>query len=210
MPTIQVVYADITEEKTDAIVNAANNGLYAGSGVCGAIHKAAGPQLEQACQEVEGTWFNRQTGEEVQPSEEELQEHSEWDGSFSDRKLVYLRCPTGDARTTESFDLPCKWVIHAVGPIWKGGEDNEEADLYNCHVAILREADQKGAKSVSIPAISTGIFGFPLQQAADIAVKALSETQSDVEEIHITVIDEKNHDAYQGALDRVLDSESSQ
>ena len=132
-PRLEAVEGDITAERTDAVVNAANTGLAAGAGVCGAIFAAAGPGLAEACAEHEG-------------------------------------CPTGDARATPGFALPANWIVHAVGPVWSGGHDGEEAALASAYGRSLEVADGLGARSIAFPAISTGIYGFPLDRATAIAV----------------------------------------
>lgn len=136
MPTITVVTGDITTMDVDAIVNAANPQLRPGGGVCGAIHRAAGPELAHACAAIGG-------------------------------------CRTGDAATTPGFDLPARFVIHAVGPVWHGGGHGEAQSLASCYRAILREADTVGATTIAIPAISTGIYGYPLDEACRVAVTTL-------------------------------------
>jgi O-acetyl-ADP-ribose deacetylase len=128
---------DITQQQVDAIVNAANTGLWRGAGVCGAIHDAAGPELERACIALGG-------------------------------------CQTGDAKITPGFRLPARWVIHAVGPVWRGGGHQEDALLASCYRKSLELAEQHDIQTIAFPAISTGIYGFPLKRAADIAV---SETK---------------------------------
>ena len=120
---------DITVLDVDAVVNAANTSLRRGGGVCGAIFRAAGPELDRACAEI---------------------------GS----------CATGDAVATPGFDLPARWVIHAVGPVWRGGAAGEPAQLASCYRRVLEVADELGARSVAIPAISTGIYGYPAEPAA--------------------------------------------
>lgn len=133
---IRVWQGDITTLDVDAIVNAANRDLRRGSGVCGAIFRAAGPQLDDAC-------------------------------------AALAPCATGDAVVTPGFDLPARWVIHAVGPIWQGGDHGEAAHLASCYRRSIQRAGEVGATSVAIPAISTGIYGFPPEQAAEIAVATL-------------------------------------
>jgi O-acetyl-ADP-ribose deacetylase (regulator of RNase III) len=133
---LEVVAGDITRLRVDAIVNAANEQLARGGGVCGAIHRAAGPELELAC---------RAQG----------------------------RCPTGEARITPGFDLPAAWVIHAVGPVWQGGSHDEDTLLAGAYRGSLKLADAHGLASIAFPAISTGIFGFPLERAARIAVETV-------------------------------------
>ena len=124
---------DVTTLRVDAIVNAANEQLAPGGGVCGAIHRAAGPELARAC---------------------------------ADRSP----CPTGDARITPGFNLPSRFVIHAVGPIWRGGAAGEPDLLASAYRQSLTLAEMQGLRSIAFPAISTGIFGYPLQFATDIAV----------------------------------------
>ena len=140
---IEVIEADITTLAVDAIVNAANERMLGGGGVDGAIHRAAGPDLYEACKRVP----------EVQPG---------------------VRCPTGEARITPGFDLPAKHVIHTVGPVWQGGDHGEEELLANCYRNVLALAAQHGAKTVAFPAISTGVYGFPVDRAAKIAVREVS------------------------------------
>jgi len=130
---IEIYEGDITTLAVDAIVNAANEQLAPGGGVCGAIHAAAGPELAEACRAIG-------------------------------------HCPTGDARITPGFALPAKFVIHAVGPVWRGGAHDEAEHLANAYRACYRLADAQGIRSIAFPAISTGIFGYPLNDAADIAV----------------------------------------
>ncbi len=133
--------ADITTLDVDAIVNAANESLAPGGGVCGAIHRAAGPDLAAACRAA-------------------------------------APCPTGDARITPGFRLPARHVIHAVGPVWSGGERGEPALLAGAYRASLRLASGHGLRSVAFPAISTGIFGYPLREATEIAVATVREAAS--------------------------------
>lgn len=130
---MRVVQGDITTLTVDTIVNAANEQLAPGGGVCGAIHRAAGPELAAACRELG-------------------------------------RCPTGDARITGGYRLKAKHVIHAVGPIWQGGRSGEDELLANCYRRSLELAAAHGLTSVAFPAISTGIYGFPPERAATIAV----------------------------------------
>jgi len=129
---------DITTLAVDAIVNAANTALAPGGGVCGAIHRAAGPELAAACARV-------------------------------------APCPTGDARITPAFRLPCRYVIHAVGPIWRGGDDGEADLLASAYRSSLALARDRRLESVAFPAISTGIYGYPLAGATAIAVRLVRE-----------------------------------
>src|SRR5262245_30195585 len=119
---------DITALAVDAIVNAANEQLLPGGGVCGAIHRAAGPDLARACAAV-------------------------------------APCPTGEARLTPGFRLPARFVVHAVGPVWQGGSAGEPELLASAYRAALRLAAEHALRSVAFPAISTGIYGYPLRAA---------------------------------------------
>jgi O-acetyl-ADP-ribose deacetylase (regulator of RNase III) len=129
---------DITTLEVDAIVNAANSGLLPGGGVCGAIHRAAGPELAAACAKV-------------------------------------APCPTGDARITQGFRLPARFVIHAVGPVWGGGRAREAELLASAYRASLELAEREHLRSIAFPCISTGIFGYPLGRATHVAVSTVRE-----------------------------------
>lgn len=133
---ISVEQGDITKQRVDAIVNAANQSLLGGGGVDGAIHRAAGPELLEECRGIGG-------------------------------------CPTGEARITKGYRLPAKHVIHAVGPVWGGGGQGEEALLAACYRNALALAREHGARSVAFPAISTGAYRFPPERAARIAVETV-------------------------------------
>ena len=130
---LDVIVADITTLDVDAVVNAANNGLRGGGGVDGAIHRAAGPELLEACRKLNG-------------------------------------CPTGSAKITPGFKLKARYVIHAVGPVWHGGIKNEEALLAGCYRTALDLAAEHRLTSIAYPAISTGVYRFPPDLAARIAV----------------------------------------
>ena len=134
---IDVVRGDITELDVDAIVNAANSGLRGGGGVDGAIHRAAGPELLQACRAIGA-------------------------------------CPTGEVRVTPGFRLKATHVIHAVGPVWNGGNKGEPALLASAYRAALLAAEELGARDVAFPAISTGVYGYPLDSATTIAVETVA------------------------------------
>jgi O-acetyl-ADP-ribose deacetylase (regulator of RNase III) len=162
-PRLEAVQGDITIEATDAIVNAANSALEAGGGVCGAIFRAAGPGLAEAC---------RAAG----------------------------RCPTGDARATPGFALPARWIIHAVGPVWQGGGQGEPELLASAYRRSLEVADQVGARSVAFPAISTGIFGYPLEPATAIAVHAARTADTQVELVRFVCFDAGTLAAYEAEL----------
>jgi O-acetyl-ADP-ribose deacetylase (regulator of RNase III) len=133
---IEARLVDITSLAVDAIVNAANEELAPGGGVCGAIHRAAGPELARACARA-------------------------------------APCPTGQARITPGFRLPARFVIHAVGPVWHGGRAGEPELLASTYRAALDVARRENLASVAFPAISTGIYGYPLKEATAIAVSTV-------------------------------------
>jgi len=162
---LEAVLGDITQEHVDAIVNAANSSLLGGGGVDGAIHRAAGPALVEACRALGG-------------------------------------CPEGDARVTPGFDLPATWIIHAVGPRWRGGRSGEPEVLAACYRNSLARADEVGATTVSFPAISTGIFGYPLGEATDVAVATVRSTPTSVEHVRFVCFDRTTFEAYRARLER--------
>ena len=149
---IEVVQGDITRETVDAIVNAANESLLGGGGVDGAIHRAAGRELLEACRRLGG-------------------------------------CATGDAKATPGFRLPARWVIHAVGPRWRGGDHGEPGLLASCYRRSLEVADELGVRSIAFPAISTGIYGFPPDGAAQIAVATIRATPAKVDLVRLVAFD---------------------
>jgi O-acetyl-ADP-ribose deacetylase (regulator of RNase III) len=137
---IEVIEADITTLVLDGIVNAANESLLGGGGVDGAIHRAAGPRLLDACRNLP----------ETAPG---------------------VRCPTGEARITEGFLLDARWVIHTVGPIWRGGSRGEPEQLASCYRTSLDLAERHAVDSIAFPAISCGAYGYPIEPAVAIAVR---------------------------------------
>lgn len=143
---IAIIDGDITALAVDAIVNAANTMLAPGGGVCGAIHRAAGRELREACARLGG-------------------------------------CDTGEAKITPGFKLPARYVIHTVGPVWSGGGANEDLLLASCYRNSLALAAKHGLTSVAFPAISTGIFGFPADRAARIAVRTVHDALPDLPSI---------------------------
>jgi O-acetyl-ADP-ribose deacetylase (regulator of RNase III) len=170
---IEVVEGDITALEVDAIVNAANERLAPGGGVCGAIHRAAGPELARACAAIG-------------------------------------HCATGDAVVTPGFRAKARWVIHAVGPIWHGGGAGEEALLASAYRRALERAVEVGAESVAFPAISTGIYGFPAERAAAIAVGAVARflaTNPRPERVLLCCFGKESAQLHRAALSRLARGE---
>lgn len=141
---MKLVRGDITEIKADAIVNAANNYLMRGGGVCGAIFAKAGEQLDVACEEIG-------------------------------------YCETGEAKVTLGYELSAEYIIHAVGPIWQGGDMGEEELLKSCYDDSLYLAKVHGCKSVAFPLISAGIYGYPVKEAIRVAIETIMDNEGDLD-----------------------------
>lgn len=139
---MEILRGDITKVKADAIVNAANSSLMGGGGVDGAIHRAGGPEILEACRRIVSRQGN---------------------------------CKTGEAVITTAGNLPAKFVIHTVGPIWSGGAKGEARKLANCYLNSLRLAVENGCRSIAFPNISTGVYGYPKEAAAKIAFDTVKE-----------------------------------
>lgn len=165
MAELIAVQGDITTQRVDAIVNAANTSLLGGGGVDGAIHRAAGPELLAECHKLGG-------------------------------------CETGNAKATPGFHLPAKWVFHVVGPVWQGGGHDEDDLLESCYRRSLELAKQHKVRSIAFPAISTGVYRFPPQRAARIAVDTVRDNveASGVEVVKFVCFDTDTLETYQKLL----------
>lgn len=133
MDRLEIIEGDITKQRVDVIVNAANSTLLGGGGVDGSIHRAAGPGLREACRGLGG-------------------------------------CPTGEARITDGYNLPARWVIHTVGPRWRDGQSGEDLLLASCYRNSFALAAENRVHTIAFPSISTGAYGFPMERAAPIAI----------------------------------------
>lgn len=111
-------------------------------------------------------------------------------------------CAVGDAKVTPGFRLPARWVVHTVGPVWRGGDHGEPELLASCYRSSLARADEVGARSIAFPAISTGVYGYPPEAAAEIAVATLRATPTDAEQILLVAFDDRTLAAYESALGR--------
>lgn len=170
---IEVIQADITKLKVDAIVNAANSSLMGGGGVDGAIHRAGGPAILDECRKI----VAKQGG-----------------------------CKTGEAVITTGGNLPAKFVIHTVGPVWNGGKKNEAEKLANCYSNSLKLAVENNISTIAFPNISTGIYGYPKKEAAEVAVKAtyhFLKTDNSIQVIYFTCLDEENYMLYQSLIEDI-------
>jgi O-acetyl-ADP-ribose deacetylase len=110
-------------------------------------------------------------------------------------------CDTGDAKATKGYRLPARWVIHTVGPVWRGGGQGEDELLASCYRRSLEVADELGARTVAFPAISTGVYGYPKEQAAAIAVDTIGSTPTDVELALLVAFDTETFELYRSLLD---------
>jgi O-acetyl-ADP-ribose deacetylase (regulator of RNase III) len=167
---IEVIKGDITKQKVDAIVNAANNSLLGGGGVDGAIHKAGGEAILEECIQIR----NRQGG-----------------------------CPTGEAVITTGGNLPARYVIHTVGPIWQGGTKGEPEKLRNAYRNSLKLCVENNIQSVAFPNISTGVYGYPKELAAQIAIEEICcflEANKTIKKIIFVCFDSENYVLYQKIL----------
>ncbi|MCL6613546.1 MAG: O-acetyl-ADP-ribose deacetylase [Firmicutes bacterium] len=176
---VLILLGDITEQATEAVVNAANPSLMGGGGVDGAIHRAGGPEILEEC-----------------------------------KKIVAERgpCRPGEAVLTTGGRLPARYVIHTVGPIWRGGRSGEEETLARCYRSCLLLAAERGIRSISFPAISTGAYGFPIERAAPIALGTVAEELRkgglDLDEVRFVLFRPADLAVYEEAARRLLGGSS--
>ena len=169
---LELIKGDITRMETDVIVNAANSRLMGGGGVDGAIHRAAGPELLEECIRVANERRNVTNGP----------------------------CPPGDAVITGAGKLKCKKVIHTVGPVWHGGNNGEDELLASCYRKSLLLAEDAGLKSIAFPNISTGVYSYPKDKAAKVAIETVQKTLEEtpgIEKIVFVCFDDENYELYQ-------------
>jgi O-acetyl-ADP-ribose deacetylase (regulator of RNase III) len=173
---ITLLEGDITQQRVDAIVNAANTSLLGGGGVDGAIHRAAGRGLLEECRRLNG-------------------------------------CKTGDAKITKGYNLPADWVIHTVGPVWQDGNHGEDELLASCYRRCLAVAEQYEIRTIAFPAISTGVYRFPPERAAKIAVKQVKmflDNNSSLEVVSFVCFSRQTYDCYQAAVKEILLSQEKE
>ncbi|HJS49871.1 MAG TPA: O-acetyl-ADP-ribose deacetylase [Gaiellaceae bacterium] len=161
---ITFVVGDLTQQRVDAIVNAANEALAPGGGVCGAIRRAGGDEIFEECARLGG-------------------------------------CATGNAKATGAGRLPARYVIHAVGPVWRGGDSGEPKLLASAYRRSLEAAEELGCRTIAFPALSTGIYGYPVELAAPVALGAVRELEDRFDEIRFVFLD----DALRGPFERALE-----
>lgn len=167
---IAVIKGNITEQRVDAIVNAANTSLLGGGGVDGAIHRAAGSSLLAECRSLKG-------------------------------------CTTGEAKITKGYNLPAQWVIHTVGPVWQDGNHGEDALLASCYRRCLELAEQYNIGTIAFPAISTGVYGFPLERATTISVTEVQTfllSHPEIEQVIFVCFDRSTHECHTSILKEIL------
>ncbi|MGQ9887972.1 MAG: O-acetyl-ADP-ribose deacetylase [Aggregatilineales bacterium] len=167
---LELVQGDITQQDTDAIVNAANSSLLGGGGVDGAIHRAAGPELLAATRLLGG-------------------------------------CPTGEARITPGFKLKARYVIHAVGPVYRRGDASVPALLASAYTSSLALAVENGLETIAFPSISTGAYGYPLNEAAPVALNAVCEflaSHNQLELVRFALFDDQSLRVYAAVLAQLI------
>jgi len=167
---LELMQGDITEQDTEAIVNAANRSLLGGGGVDGAIHRTAGPQLLAECRTLGG-------------------------------------CETGDAKITKGYKLKARHIIHTVGPIYHSAGEKAPQQLASCYRRSLEVASENKLKSMAFPSISTGAYGYPLEEAAPIALKTVIDYlkgHPDIQLVRFVLFGKEAYQAYAKALQDLL------
>ncbi|MCP4252273.1 MAG: O-acetyl-ADP-ribose deacetylase [Candidatus Scalindua sp.] len=169
---LSLVQGDITQQGTEAIVNAANTTLLGGGGVDGAIHRAGGPKILEECKAI---------------------------------RAKQESCPTGEAVITTGGNMATEYIIHTVGPVWSGGNRNEDQLLRNAYYNSLNLSKENGIKSISFPSISTGVYRFPKERAVKIALTTVKEfiQEYNFEEIRFVLFSEKDMQIYEKALNDI-------
>jgi len=173
---IRIIRGDITEQETDAIVNAANSSLMGGGGVDGAIHRKGGPKILEECKRIRRT---------------------QWPNGL----------PTGKAVITTGGNLKAKYVIHTVGPVWRGGKHGEAELLADAYRNSLKLAVSKGIRTISFPAISTGAYGYPMEEAAEVALKTVKdflEAEDKLDEVVFVLFTESAYRVYEEKAREIL------
>ena len=173
---IRIIRGDITEQETDAIVNAANSSLMGGGGVDGAIHRKGGPKILEECKRIRRT---------------------QWPNGL----------PTGKAVITTGGNLKVKYVIHTVGPVWRGGKHGEAELLADAYRNSLKLAVSKGIRTISFPAISTGAYGYPMEEAAEVALKTVKdflEAEDKLDEVVFVLFTESAYRVYEEKAREIL------
>jgi O-acetyl-ADP-ribose deacetylase len=170
--TLIVEEGDLTRAAVDALVNAANERMLGGGGVDGAIHRAAGPALREACLRVP----------EVRPG---------------------VRCPTGEARITPGFGLPARHVIHTVGPVYESAPASAPL-LASAFRSSLALANEHALRSIAFPAISCGVYGYPLEEAAPISIRTCRDHAGALAEIRFVLFGDAAYQAWRAAARSLL------
>jgi len=173
---VRLIRGDITDQETDAIVNAANSSLMGGGGVDGAIHRRGGPKILEECKKIRAT---------------------EWPNGL----------PIGKAVITSGGNLKARYVIHTVGPIWRGGNQGEPELLADAYRNSLKLAVSRGLRTISFPSISTGAYGYPVEKASRMALataKQFLEREDDLDEVIFVLFGQHDLETYKEAAREIL------
>lgn len=171
---LQLVIGDITDQETEAVVNAANSSLLGGSGVDGAIHRVGGPKILEECKQI---------------------------------RASHGKCPTGEAVITTGGNLKADYVIHTVGPIWRGRKVDEPELLKNGYQNSLKLAKEKKIKTISFPSISTGAYGYPTEKASLVALETVLEyitDNDDFDEVRFVLFSDEDYKIYIKSLQQLV------